>query len=325
MKPDSSHLEESLARLANARVVVCGDFALDVHWDLADDDGELSIETGLPVRKVRSERIAPGGAGNVAQNARALGAAVFAVGIAGEDFWGDVLLETLALAEIDTCGFDRIDGWHTPVFVKPMRDAEEQPRFDFGAFNTIDESNANALFARLALAVQDADAFVLNQQIQRGLLVDTNAVRANSFAASVACPSIVDARDHGAAFPGTTRKLNLEEGRRLLHRSDASAAEIAAELHDRDGMPVFVTAGRDGMWFVDPNTAGHVAAPGIDGPIDPCGAGDTVVAMLAAALGVGISSRDASKLAMLAAAVVVRKIGTTGTASPDEILAEARR
>ncbi len=109
-------LEEALTRVSTARIAVFGDFALDAYWDLADDDGELSIETGEKVRKVRSQRSAPGGAGNVAANLAALGVAeVHALGLVGDDLFGAALLSHLAALGVHTEGLRCNVNWQTPV------------------------------------------------------------------------------------------------------------------------------------------------------------------------------------------------------------------
>ena len=82
---------------------------------------------------------------------------------------------------------------------------------------------------------------------------------------------------------------------------------------------MFVTCGRDGLLVADESGVHAVAGVDVSAPVDPVGAGDTVVAALAGVLGCGGDAITAARLANLAAAVTVQKLGTTGTATPGEI------
>jgi len=84
-----SDLEKLLARIADARLGVLGDFALDVYLFVDRQPGELSLETGLPVYPVTRQDAALGGAGNVANNLADLGVRHLEIfGVIGEDPWG---------------------------------------------------------------------------------------------------------------------------------------------------------------------------------------------------------------------------------------------
>src|SRR5262245_48414729 len=108
-------IETAIKTIAKARVSVFGDFCLDAYWLIDTTTPEISIETGLPVHRVRTQRYSPGGAGNVAANLASLGAKeVRAVGIVGADLFGDELLRQLNTRGIKT-DFVRADGWQTFV------------------------------------------------------------------------------------------------------------------------------------------------------------------------------------------------------------------
>ena len=87
-------LEESLTAITEARVAVFGDFCLDCYWLIDPNLAELSLETQLPVHRVRQQRYSLGGAGNVAANLVDLGVGqVRAVGLVGGDLFGGRILE----------------------------------------------------------------------------------------------------------------------------------------------------------------------------------------------------------------------------------------
>ena len=86
-------------------MAVAGDFCLDSYWQLDDGPGEISIETGLAVHRVASQRYSPGGAGNVVANLIALGVGhVRALGVYGGDPFGPVLVRLLTDLGADTAG-----------------------------------------------------------------------------------------------------------------------------------------------------------------------------------------------------------------------------
>lgn len=315
-------LDDALRRVARARVLVFGDFALDGYWELDAQPGPRSLETGRRVRRVRSQRWTPGGAGNVAANLRALGAAeVRALGVLGDDPFGRELSARLASAGVDVSDLLRgPPGWQTPVYVKPMRAGVEQSRYDLGAFAALDEGTAARLAERLDASVPGCDAVVVNQQIDPG--VQTEAMLAlvrRSIARHAGTCFVVDARDRRGRLPGAVWKIDGGDG------ADPALPAQAARLAALARKPVFVTRGERGLLVADGDDVCELAGIAVDGPVDPVGAGDTVTAAIAAVLGSGGSPLLAARLANLAAAVTVGKVGTTGTASPAEIHALAER
>ena len=310
--PYHNWLQECLARLPQARVGVFGDFCLDAYWLIDPDEGELSVETALPVRRVRRQRYSPGGAGNVATNLAALGVAeVRAVGLAGEDLFGRRLLALLEGIGVDTEGMlTGGEGWQTMVYAKPCVGERELNRIDFGTFNEISSADIDALAERLDAAAGECDAVVLNQQVPRGVSVPAMIQRINDvIAAHPACTFLVDSRHRPQQYRGAALKVNAREAAALCVAPEATVG----------AQPVFITRGANGILVVAADGMHEVAGIGSPGPVDPVGAGDTVAAALAAALGSGSDPVTAARLANLAAAVTVRKLQTTGAATPDEI------
>jgi len=163
-------LEESVGKLPKARVTVFGDFCMDVYWFFDKDDSELSVETGLPVRRVRQQRYSPGGAGNVIANLVDLGVKdVRAIGVAGTDVFGAAFLNLLKARNVNLDGFEVVEDWQTMVYAKPTRGDEEQNRLDFGAFNVASEELQIRLMKSLDAAAKKSDVVILNQQVPGGL------------------------------------------------------------------------------------------------------------------------------------------------------------
>ena len=289
-------LEAGLEAVAKAKVVVLGDFCLDAYWTVEPGESELSVETGLPIRRVTAQRYSPGGAGNVAMNLKALGVPeVRCVGLLGEDFFGTQLIQLLKTAGIGTGNLLRTgEFWQTPVYAKPYCDGQELNRFDFGTANRLTTLQATRLLAALETAVADATAVIINQQLAASYLSPEMIVGINALMAR--CPQVlllVDSRDHAVEFTGAVLKINAYEAGRLagkkaslhrvIHPSEARADALA--LSAKTGRPVFVTMGAQGIIAANAARVHEIQGIQILGKTDPVGAGDTVVATLAAVLG----------------------------------------
>jgi rfaE bifunctional protein kinase chain/domain len=327
---EHSWLESAIAPLGKTWVTVWGDFCLDAYWPLEMEDTELSIETGLPVRRVREQRYSLGGAGNVVANLIDLGVgAVEAIGVAGPDLFGAKMLELLRGrgAEIRR-GMVVDDRWQTMVYAKPCRGEQEDSRIDFGAFNKMQSRTADALIAALERAAGESNAVVLNQQIPEGISNPAMIERINQIIARhPRTQFIVDARHHAKRFRGAIQKLNVREGARFLDVpepepfSGEETKQLACRIAELTSRPVFLTRGEYGIVAAEAGSAHEIPGIQVLEKTDPVGAGDSVVATLAAVLGSGQDLLTAARVANIAAMITVRKLQTTGTATPAEILA----
>jgi bifunctional ADP-heptose synthase (sugar kinase/adenylyltransferase) len=186
------------------------------------------------------------------------------------------------------------------------------------------------LIANLETAASNSDAVILNQQIPQGVSGHAMVLRINAvIQAHPHVPFVVDARDLPNAYVSAVLKLNLREACHYLDIpfeeaiSTGRALDLTRQIHAQTHRPAFITCGPDGIAFAAEDETGFVPAVEIREPIDTVGAGDTVASVLASALGAGLTSRKAAEIANFAAAVTVRKLRTTGTATPREILAAA--
>jgi rfaE bifunctional protein kinase chain/domain len=324
-------VREILARITGVRVAVCGDFCLDAYWMLHPGGGEVSAETGLRSQAVGRHYYSLGGAANVVANLAALRPArVHAIGVVGDDIFGRELLRQLEALGADAAGMvvqgHRFD---TVTYGKRYLDGREEPRIDFGFFNQRSAATDAALIEHLRRALDQCEAVIFNQQVPGGLsdaFIDgLNAL----FAAHPDRVVLCDSRHYGPRFRHVSRKTNDAEAARRgeaamepgVHPALPELEAFAADLFATSGKPVFVTRGARGILTAD--AAGLHIAPGIQvlGKTDTVGAGDTVTAALALALGAGCTPGEAAGFANLAASVTVQKIFQTGTASPDEVMA----
>jgi rfaE bifunctional protein kinase chain/domain len=327
---ESSWLELALAPLSSLRAAVLGDFCLDAYWQLDSVETEISLETGLPVRRVRNQKYSLGGAGNVVANLVDLGVGqVQAIGVVGTDLFGAELLRLLGACGSAIRDHMVVDPlWQTMVYAKPWNGDQEENRVDFGAFNVLTEATIDALIAALDLAAAENDVVVLNQQIPRGVSSLPVIERINQVIARYPKTHfLVDARHHPDLYRGAVLKLNVQEAARFLQDptegfvATEKAKSFACRIRRRTGKATFLTRGERGILVADGENVHEVPGIQVAEKTDPVGAGDTVVAALAAVLGSGQDPWTAAKLANLAASVTVRKLRATGTAMQAEILA----
>jgi rfaE bifunctional protein kinase chain/domain len=330
-------LQKLLADIRRVRVGVLGDFCLDAYWTLDPGLSEISIETGLATRAVARQRNSLGGAGNVAANLLAMGVThVSAFAVLGADPFGREMLRILAGMGVEAGGvLVQESGWQTPVYVKPVEAGREQNRIDFGNANRLASKTGSALLDTMRSALAGMDILIINQQLEHGIHTAEfrKALSAMLSARGARIPQvIVDSRSFSDDYDGAIRKINDREALRLRGTEwdseepvpRAQVERAAAELFERWKKPVFVTRGSRGMLVRDAEGLREMPGLQIVARIDSVGAGDSALAGIAAALAAGRDCRTAAELGNFAAGVTVQKLFTTGTASPEEILAIGR-
>ena len=328
----SQALPALLQLLTEIKVGVLGDFCVDVYWTMDYSAAEPSLETGLTTRPVRSQRYELGGAGTIVNNLLALEVgqvAVFAV--VGDDPFGREMTRIMQATGVNRDGvFVQTADWDTPAYIKPIREDHEENRLDFGNFNQLHDDVAAALLTRLEAALPDLDVVIINQQLRCGL--HSPAVRAGLNALFRKYPDkiyMVDARDLAGAYEGCLHKLNDVEAARecggkpqprdVITLEQARAA--AEQLYARWRKPVVITRGARGCLVMDSGGVQLVPGLHIVNPIDSVGAGDSLLAGVAAALAAGRTLAEAAAFGNFVAGVTVQKLCQTGTASPLEVLA----
>ena len=297
------------------RVLVCGDVMLDRYWHGAT--ARISPEAPVPVVQVRSDELRAGGAGNVALNVASLGARVRVIGLVGDDEAGRLLEENLAARGVE-CAFERVQDAPTITKLRVISRHQQLIRLDF-------EERFAALHAERVLAALEAgldgvDVLVLSDYA-KGTLADVPALIAAAKARGI--PVVVDPK--GSDFTryrgATLVKPNLSEFEAvvgpcpdeatLVARGEALCAELGLEA-------LLVTRSEQGVTLLQKGQPAHHQPTRALEVYDVTGAGDTVSAALGCGIAAGLSLRDATLLANLAAGVVVGKLGTA-TASIDEI------
>ena len=206
-------------------------------------------------------------------------------------------------------------------------DGQQVLRFDEETTDAVDAATGKQLLDTFVAALDEADLVILSDYA-KGAVPPSLIAEVISHARNAGKTVVVDPKlaDFGAYAGASLLTPNLAELRRTgivagdtLEQIAAGASRLAA-AHDMEAILVTLSArgmllaGADGSWHHAPAQAREV--------FDVSGAGDTVIAMMAAALAGGIDRAAAMSLANIAASVVVAKSGTA-IATPGEIIDQA--
>ena len=326
-------IEEINKNIQDITVCTIGDMCLDLYLYADMKLSELSRETPHHPLPVVREVGTPGGGGNVANNIAALRVGrLLPVSLIGDDWRGFLLMQYLEDHGFDTSRIIKSRKYATTCFCKPMRMGisdvvYEDPRLDFEFRGEIDPADEEAVIKAFDEAAAQADVIAVSDQVKRGVITDRVRERISYWAGIK--PVIMDSREHSTFYKGVIAKPNEVEaafaiGRDIkgLNLTLDDYAQIGADLQKKNACPVIVTLGSLGSLWCD--EGGVTLAPTVpaEPPIDIVGAGDTFLSACACAYAAGASGPEALAYGNLASGVTVKKIGTTGTASPEEILAK---
>jgi len=334
MKPE--RLKHLLDAMRPARVAIVGDFFLDAYLIIDPRLQEVSIETGLPAHQVVELRPSPGAAGSVATKVAALGVqTIHAVTMLGDDGNGyDLAREMRAVGVRFEHVVTRPDRF-TPTYGKPMLrrpngTEEEISRIDIKNRRPAPREVEDSVIGSLRTLAPEVDGIIVIDQVeQRNCGVVTDRVREELASLGAEQPRLfilADSRSRVAEFRNIMIKPNVAEAARALGMSsDAEnaqkASEMAGSLAQMLKRNVFLTMGPEGIAAADTTGAQVIPAFPVTGMIDTTGAGDTVTAGIVSALCAGASVAEAAEVGNLAAAITIKQLGTTGTATPQQMMA----
>lgn len=324
-------LIDILPQLDKIRIGVLGDACLDIYWIADMTLSELSRETPHFPLPIVEERTSPGAGANVAACMAALGVGrVEMISIIGTDWRGRELTMRLKETGVDIERLLIVDERITPTYCKPIRrgisDVScEDPRLDFDNRANLSDCILERWLAWIQQATGDLDAMVVVDQLPLGVV--TAEVREWLGEARFPFPVVVDSRDRIGEFRGVVLKPNeiellraVRPGMRFSQIDPGLVRDAALQLQASAGGPVCVTRGEAGALWVEEGTVVEIPTARLEPPLDPVGAGDAFLAAFTAARSVGATGPEAAALGNLVAAIVTKKIGTTGTATPEEIL-----
>jgi rfaE bifunctional protein kinase chain/domain len=309
-----------LPDLSRARVLVVGDVMLDRYW--YGEVERISPEAPVPVVKVERTEERAGGAANVALNAAALGAKVALLSVVGADEAGASLERLIAAKGIAT-SLRRDDNLATTVKLRVIGRKQQLLRADFET--TPSHEVLAGKLAEFEAMLGDFDAVVLSDYGKGGL---THITRMIELAKAKDRIVLVDpkgddySRYRGATMVTPNRKELQEVVGRWTDEQDFDKRAEALRA-DLDLAALLVTLGEQGMALFQ--RGGVLREPAQSRDVyDVTGAGDTVIATLAAMLAAGATTHDAMRVANHAAGIAVTKFGTA-VVHPEELAADIGR
>ncbi len=331
---DSAIVLALIDALQGRTVAVIGDIIADefVYGRVA----RVSREAPVLILEYDSTEIVPGGAGNAANNVAALGGRAALVGLIGRDDPGRRLLRAFH-RRVNASTVIRVAGQPTPVKTRILaggiHSAKQQVvRIDRGISGAVSAKSSAAFEAAALRAATAADA-VLVSDYGSGLVTPARVsrLRAALRRAGHPVPILVDSRYQLLQYRGLTactpNEAEVEQALGVRINDNLTTLERAGRqvLRETRMNAVLVTRGSRGMaLFVADAPTLHIPIFGSDEIADVTGAGDTVMATLALALGAGATFEHAAHLANYAGGLVVMKRGTA-TIGADELRAAIMR
>ena len=317
---------DRIRKFSSARVAVLGDFIADEFIHGATS--RISREAPVLVLDFLGREVVPGGGGNAAMNAAALGGRAGAVGVLGADEAGGELRRALEGRGVDAGLLWEDSGRVTPTKTRVMAGGRNTARQQvIRVDREWKRELSGALESRMIREVErmgsgGLDALIVSDY---GLGVLTKGVKAAIGGLPEDFIVTVDSRYGGDSFSGATAVTpNEEEAEALLgcRIDEDSLDEAGAALLRKTGARgVLLTRGDKGMSLFEENSPrADIPIHGSERAVDVTGAGDTVIAAFTLSLASGAPMREAAEIANRAAGLAVMKAGTA-VVEPHELLA----
>lgn len=290
-----------------ARILVIGDVMLDRYW--YGQASRISPEAPVPVVKVKNSEERLGGAGNVALNIARLGGQVTLLGVVGDDGEGEALKRMLETENV-SCDFVVIPGARSICKLRILAQHQQLIRLDFEdvpiAFDRIEMGK------KLRSQLPEHDAVVFSDY-DKGTLSDV--AEYIGIAKEAGLKVLVDPKgvDYLRYRHADVITPNLSEFSAVVGvcEGEKDIVENARELLEHCQLQaLLLTRGESGMTLIDRTQTHSLPAQAKD-VFDVTGAGDTVIAVMALGVALGMPLNEAMYLANLAGGIVVGKLGTS--------------
>lgn len=309
-------MKVTLPNFSQAKILVIGDIMLDRYWH--GGTSRISPEAPVQVVNVKQTEDRAGGAGNVALNIASLGAQVTLCGVTGDDEAAESLQKILQASGVE-CAFDKRAHQNTITKLRVISRNQQLIRLDFEKDFDLQQGVELATVNNL---IADFDTIVLSDY-GKGTLKNTQELI--QLARSLGKSVIADPK--GSDFTPYT-------GATLITPNQSEFEAIVGTVKDEQDLDqkgeqlrqelkldsLLVTRSEKGMALFEQDKPPYLLPTQAREVYDVTGAGDTVVAALAASIALNLSKVDAVQIANLAAGIVVAKLGTA-TANTQELQA----
>ncbi len=325
----TSHLRSLIDGFAGKRVLVIGDMVADEY--LIGKPTGITREAPVLILELNEERTIPGGATNVAVNARTLGAEVFLSGVIGDDLPGQRLRRAIRDLHMHQDGVvsdpKRPTSTKTRIIAGSSQIVPQYVvRIDRVDTSEVEEPSRGQIIEYIQQVLPTIDAVVLSDY-ENGMI--SQEIIETCIPAARQLNKVIVVDSHGSLFrfQGVTAltpnqpEAELTLGMRIstLAELEEAAQRLLAGSHAQG---VLITRGSEGMSLFEVDKPPlhlpiHHLEPASE-IVDPLGAGDTVAATFTLALTAGASMAEAAYLANAAAALVVRRLGCASN-TPEEL------
>ncbi|MDB4470692.1 bifunctional D-glycero-beta-D-manno-heptose-7-phosphate kinase/D-glycero-beta-D-manno-heptose 1-phosphate adenylyltransferase HldE [Deltaproteobacteria bacterium] len=321
-------MQQIFAKIANTKVLVVGDLILDKYiWGKTS---RISPEAPVQVVEVERDELRLGGAGNVVNNLLSFGCQVSVASVVGADEDGQKLLDLLAQAEVDIAGIQQSLQRTTSRKSRVLASHQQMLRIDRESTEEISKQEQHLLLDYVSKQLPQVGAVLLSDYL-KGVLVPELLQQIIALCSAEKIPVIVDpkgidfSRYRGATLL-TPNRREAEVATGIVINDDATLFKAGTALLNEQQLDALIlTRSEEGMsLFSAEGSIEHLPTEARE-VFDVSGAGDTVVAMIGAALAVGAELSVAARLANLAAGIAVGKLGTSTVTAVEIINDYARR
>lgn len=303
-------LVDRFAAVPTPRMMVLGDIILDRYvWGDVD---RISPEAPIPVLRADRDDLRLGGAANVANNLKALGAEVCLAGLAGADGAGDELRTLLAAADLSPEAVLADSGRPTTVKTRHLAHGQQILRVDRERILNASEEHGRGFLAAFdrfkpsCLVLSDYGKGVLTDDILRTVIGRAR----EAGVAVIVDPKTADYSRYAGATAVTPNRVEFEQASGRDAGDPEALRDGAVEIIRRFELEALVvTLGPEGICLVGRDGVEERIPTRARAVYDVTGAGDTVIAVLGYALGGGLSLADGVRLANAGAGVVVGRVG----------------
>ena len=297
-----------------ARIIVIGDVMLDRYW--SGQASRISPEAPVPVVKVKAVEDRIGGAGNVALNIAKLGGKVILLGVVGDDAESEILKQLLE-AEGVVCDFVVEKSLRSICKLRVMAQHQQLIRLDFE--DTPIKFDRDALKTALISHLPENNVVVFSDY-GKGTLADVSTYIIAARRAGVKVlvdPKGVDYQRYAQADLITPNLAELQAVVGACENEQHTIEKGRALLNQYQIPTLLLTRGEEGMTLIRNDEVHSLPAQAKD-VFDVTGAGDTVIAVMALGVSLGMPLSESMYLANLAGGIVVAKLGTS-TVSMQEL------
>ena len=319
--------KKTVSNFRRSSVLVIGDLMLDEFiWG---EVSRISPEAPVPVVWVKKESFMPGGASNVANNLRALGADVHLAGVIGDDENGAILKGELEQKGIRTAGIVTDDSRPTILKTRVVAHHQQVVRIDKENKDRLKDAVVDKLAAHIESMIRNVDAVIV-EDYAKGVITPALLKKIIPLARRNKKIIAVDPKEeHFKYYKGiSVITPNNHEASKAVGfeiNDDATLKKAGMKLLSKLGCGIaLITLGENGMAVFQKNRPMEHIPTVAQEVFDVSGAGDTVIASYTLSLAAGADPVSAAHISNCAAGIVVGKVGIA-VVMPDELLDRIRK